>query len=73
MPSSAQNQPEQDSGKQFYTLREASAKLNVSEKTVRRWVNAGRLRKCPDIRKVLIACDDVDNFAKRHATKEWEP
>jgi excisionase family DNA binding protein len=50
-----------------YTLREAADKLRMSEKSVRRQIDRGHLRKCKVFGRVLIPKKDVDGFFERHA------
>jgi excisionase family DNA binding protein len=59
--------------KLFYTVPEAAFILNVSQKTVRRWVERGFLSKCNKTRKVLIPRKDVNDFPQKHSRQEWEP
>jgi excisionase family DNA binding protein len=48
--------------KSCYTVREAACRLNMSEKSVRRLIDRGHLRRCKVFGRVLIPCKDVDGF-----------
>jgi excisionase family DNA binding protein len=54
-----QNQP------LFYTVKESALCLNVSEKTIRRFLDRGLLKSSKAIRKKLIPRADVENFFER--------
>jgi excisionase family DNA binding protein len=51
----------------IYTLKEAAIELRMSEKSVRRLIDRGRLRKCIDFGRVLIPRIDVDTFHKKYS------
>jgi excisionase family DNA binding protein len=55
--------------KLFYTVEQAAAVLNVSVKTVRRWLYRGHLTNCNASRKILIPCHQVENFVKETCAK----
>ena len=46
----------------FFTVREAAAILNVSDKSVRRFIKRGLLNPSKAIRKILIPREQVINF-----------
>ena len=50
-----------------YTLREAASVLRMSEKSVRRQIDRGNLRKCAKFGRVLIPRKDVDSFMERYS------
>jgi excisionase family DNA binding protein len=45
-----------------YTVKEAATLLRMSEKSVRRQIDRGRLRKCKGFGRVLIPSKDVNDF-----------
>ena len=47
-----------------YDIKQAAAKLNVSTKTIRRLLRRGKLTSCKLLRKVLIPCEQIENFLK---------
>jgi excisionase family DNA binding protein len=49
----------------FYTVKESALCLNVSEKTIRRFLERGLLKSSKAIRKKLIPRKDVENFFER--------
>jgi len=49
----------------FYTVAEAAVVLNVSKKTVRRFLNRGLLRTSKATRKKLIPREDIETFYER--------
>ncbi len=53
-------------------LKEAAECLNVSEKSVRRWIGRGLMRKCGVTRKILIPIEDVEKFFQKHSQVEWQ-
>lgn len=53
------------SGPLFYTLKQAARRLNVSEKTVRRWIDRELLSPSPALYKKLIPRDQVEGFPER--------
>lgn len=55
-----------------YDLVQAARRLNVSTKTIRRWIYRGLLRRCNATRKILIPAEDVDGFFQAHSKSEWE-
>lgn len=50
-----------------YTIREAAMLLRMSEKSVRRQIARGHLRRCTKYGRVLIPRKDVDTFMERHS------
>jgi excisionase family DNA binding protein len=50
-----------------YTIREAAQRLRMSEKSVRRQIDRGRLRRCKGYGRVLIPIKDVDNYFEEFA------
>jgi hypothetical protein len=48
----------------FYTLLESARLLRRSEKSVRRLIDSGRLRRDPTSYRILIPRSDVDNFIR---------
>lgn len=48
-----------------YTVREAALILRMSEKSVRRQIDRGNLRRCKVFGRVLIPRKDVDTFIER--------
>jgi|GEM_PF-4569489 len=52
-------------GPVFYTLKQAAIRLNVSEKTVRRWISRRLLSPSPALYKKLIPRQQVEGFAER--------
>ena len=65
MDNIAQTIPERVSPKQPYTLAEAAKALRMSEKSVRRQIDKGTLRRCKKFGRVLIPANDVDTFFDR--------
>ena len=53
------------------SLKEAAGCLNASEKTVRRWIGRGLMRRCGVTRKILIPIEDVEKFFEKHSQVEW--
>jgi excisionase family DNA binding protein len=51
-----------------YTLAEAAIRLRKSQKTVRRHIDRGDLRRCRKSGRVLIPRKDVDNFFERNSS-----
>lgn len=47
-----------------YPVGEAAEALKVSERTVHRWVEAGKLSRVPGTARVLILADDVRRMQK---------
>jgi excisionase family DNA binding protein len=47
-----------------YTVKEAAMVLNVSEKTIRRFLERGILTSSTALRKRLIPCKQVGDFLK---------
>lgn len=45
-----------------YTIPEAAAVLRMSDKSVRRQIDRGNLRKCKVFGRILIPRKDVDGF-----------
>lgn len=64
MQQSSMNQILSDIPKVFLTVAEAADMLNVSEKTVRRWLSRGILTSCNATRKILIPLKQIQDFAK---------
>lgn len=50
-----------------YKISEAASLLRMSEKSVRRQIDKGTLRRCKKFGRVLIPCKDVDTFFDRTA------
>jgi hypothetical protein len=50
-----------------YYIREAATILRMSEKSVRRQIERGNLRRCTKFGKVMIPRKDVDTFYERHS------
>lgn len=50
-----------------YTLCEAATVLRMSEKSVRRQIDRGKLRRCTAFGRVLIPRKDVDTFMEKHS------
>lgn len=50
-----------------YTIKETAAILRMSEKSVRRQIDRGNLRRCAKFGRVLIPRKDVDTFIERHS------
>jgi excisionase family DNA binding protein len=48
----------------FYTVKEAAKALNVSEKSVRRFLERGILKSSLALRKKLIPREQIKNFFK---------
>jgi excisionase family DNA binding protein len=48
-----------------YTIAEAATLLRMSDKSVRRQINRGNLRKCKVFGRVLIPRKDVDTFIEK--------
>ncbi len=51
-----------------YTIREAAILLRMSEKSVRRQIDRGNLRKCSVFGRVLIPRKDVDSFIDKFSS-----
>lgn len=51
-----------------YTISEAAARLRVSEKSIRRLIYRGLLRRCNKFGRILIPRRDVDNFMEKHSS-----
>jgi excisionase family DNA binding protein len=50
----------------FYSIDEVADHLGVSPRTIRRWINAGKLRAHRFGRTLRIANDDLQDFLSRH-------
>jgi excisionase family DNA binding protein len=50
-----------------YTIPEAASVLRMSEKSVRRQIDRGHLRKCKVFGRVLIPRKDVDTFIEKYS------
>ena len=50
-----------------YTIVEAAIRLRMSEKSVRRNIDRGNLRRCTKFGRVLIPRKDVDSFFERNS------
>lgn len=48
-----------------YTITEAAVVLRMSEKSVRRQIDRGNLRRCSKFGRVLIPRRDVDSFMEK--------
>lgn len=60
--------PEKDKVKNrlaAYYIKEAASRLRMSEKSVRRQIARGNLRRCNKFGRILIPSKDVDNFFDR--------
>ena len=55
-----------------YTIEEAAAILHMSDKSVRRQIERGNLRRCKVFGRVLIPRKDVDTFMERHSAYAFE-
>jgi len=51
-----------------YRISEAATVLRMSEKSVRRQIDRGNLRKCKAFGRVLIPRKDVDNFIEKYSS-----
>lgn len=49
----------------FYTIPQAAALLNVSDKTIRRLLIRGLLQSSKAIRKKLIPREDIEHFFEK--------
>lgn len=45
-----------------YDIKEAAAVLRVSTKTIRRYINQNKLRRCLKMGRIRIPAVDIDNF-----------
>lgn len=52
-------------GNSSYTIPEAAALLRMSEKSVRRQIDRGNLRRCKVFGRILIPRKDVDGFIEK--------
>jgi excisionase family DNA binding protein len=52
-------------GNSPYTISEAAAVLRMSDKSVRRQIDRGHLRRCKAFGRVLIPRKDVDSFIEK--------
>jgi len=50
-----------------YTIPEAASVLRMSEKSVRRQIDRGNLRRCKNFGRVLIPRKDVDTFIEKYS------
>ena len=50
-----------------YTISETAIVLRMSEKSMRRQIDRGHLRRCTKFGRVLIPRKDVDNFFERNS------
>jgi hypothetical protein len=50
-----------------YTIAETAIALRMSEKSVRRQIDRGNLRRCTKFGRVLIPRKDVDSFFERNS------
>ena len=50
-----------------YTIKEAAALLNMSEKSVRRQIQRGNLRRCKNFGRVLIPRRDIERFYDKNS------
>lgn len=50
-----------------YTIGEAAIVLRMSEKSVRRQIDRGHLRRCTKFGRLLIPCKDVDTFIEKNS------
>jgi excisionase family DNA binding protein len=53
---------------QAYTIGEAAAALRMSDKSVRRQISRGNLRRCAKFGRVLIPRKDVETFFERFSS-----
>jgi excisionase family DNA binding protein len=51
-----------------YTITEAAKELRMSEKSVRRQIQRGHLRRCKVFGRILIPRKDVDNFIEKFSS-----
>ena len=51
--------------KKWFKLSEAAERLRCSQKTITRWIKAGRLRRNMEHRRVLIPIEDIEGFSGR--------
>jgi predicted site-specific integrase-resolvase len=58
-----QTQPVAELVRKPWTLKEACALFRVCDKTVRKWIDCGRLRRVPDCAKVFITDDSIRSLA----------
>jgi hypothetical protein len=56
-------QPVVDAPQKTWTLKEACQFFRVCDKTIRKWIARGRLRRLPDCAKVLITDESVRSLA----------
>jgi len=68
LASSGCDNPNQPLKLAFYTLKEAATVLRMSEKSVRRQIDRGNLRKCKTFGRILIPRKDVENFVEKHSS-----
>jgi excisionase family DNA binding protein len=54
-----------------YTIAEAATILRMSEKSVRRQIDRGHLRRCNAFGRVLIPRKDVDTFIEKFSAYEF--
>lgn len=54
-------------GNSPYIISEAASILRMSEKSIRRQIDRGHLRRCKVFGRVLIPRKDVDTFMERHS------
>lgn len=50
-----------------YTMAEAAQLLRMSQKSVRRQIDRGNLRRCSKFGRILIPRKDVDGFFEKFA------
>jgi len=48
-----------------YYIKEAASRLRMSEKSIRRQIARGNLRRCNKFGRILIPRNDVDNFFEK--------
>lgn len=48
--------------KRFYNVKEAAVELNVSVKSVRRFIERGFLKPCRALHKLMIPLEDIEGF-----------
>jgi excisionase family DNA binding protein len=61
-------QPKVDNELKAYTIVEAALRLRRSEKSVRRMIQRGKLRRDKNSYKILIPARDVDTYFERNSS-----
>lgn len=47
---------------EVYTIRELAKLFKVHEETIRRWCRAGKLKRVPGIKQIIVSKDDLEAF-----------